>query len=65
MRARARRRLRKAWDVIKAVITFGKYAIPDDRVREALTRAEGAAEALDPNEKALREDYGVPPDVKR
>ena len=63
MRAIAKRRLLRAWHVIRRVITLGKYAIPDARVREALTRADAVADALDPNEKALREEYGVPPDV--
>ena len=62
MRRRAKRRLIKAWEMIRAVVTFGKYAIPDARVREALTRAEGVADAIDPK---AREDYGTDPDVPR
>jgi hypothetical protein len=60
MRSRARRRLRKAWDAIRAIITLGKYAIPDERAREALARADGVADAIDPK---AHEDYGTPPDV--
>lgn len=62
MRNRAKRRLRKAWEIIRGVITFGKYAIPDERAREVLTRAEGVANAIDPK---AREDYGTDPDVPR
>ena len=49
MRAIAKRRLLKAWQVIRAAITLGRYAIPNDRAREVLTRAEGVADALDPH----------------
>jgi hypothetical protein len=64
MREIRKRRLLRAWYAIRQIVTFGRYAIPDDRVREVLTRAEGVADALDPNEKALRDDYGVPPDIR-
>ena len=62
MRARAKRRLRKAWDVIRKIVSLGQYVVPHERTREVLGQVNDAAEALDPNEKALRDDYGVPPD---
>jgi hypothetical protein len=65
VRPRAKRRLQLAWQYLRAAVTFGRYAIPDDRVREVLTRAEGVANALDPHEEQLRRDYGVDPDVPR
>ena len=64
MKAIAKRRLLKAWQVIRQIVSFGKYAIPNPQAREVLTRVEGVADALDPNEKALRDEYGVPPDIR-
>lgn len=62
MKPRARRRLRKAWNVIRKIVSLGQYVVPHERTREVLGQVNDAAEALDPHEKQLRDDYGVGPD---
>ncbi len=62
MKPRAKRRFLRAWHVIRKVISLGQYVVPHERTREVLGQVNDAAEALDPNEKRLREEYGVRPD---
>lgn len=64
MRAQARERLHKAKVWLRRIFGLASVFVPDDRAREGLRRAGDALDALDPNEKALRDEYGVPPDIR-
>lgn len=65
MRARAKRRLRKARDVIRQILTIGGLLVKNEDVSRGLRVGGNVVDALsdlDANEKRLRDEYGVGPD---
>jgi hypothetical protein len=62
VKARAKRAFRRIRDGLRLAVTLGGIFAKRDEVREGFRVGGQALDALDPNEKALRDDYGVPPD---
>ena len=62
MKPRAQRRFRKAITWLRRIVGLGGLVAKRDDVKEGLRVGAEVLEVLDPNEKALRDDYGVPPD---
>ena len=62
MKPRAQRRFRKAVTWLRRIVGLGGLVAKRDDVKEGLRVGAEVLEVLDPNEKQLRDDYGVPPD---
>ena len=62
MKPRAQRRFRKAVTWLRRIVGLGGLVAKRDDVKEGLRVGAEVLEVLDPNEKQLRDEYGVPPD---
>jgi hypothetical protein len=65
VKAKARRIFRNIRKGLRYAVTFGGIFAKRDEVREGFRvggRVLDTLDHLDPNEKALRDDYGVGPD---
>jgi hypothetical protein len=62
VKPRAQRRFRKAVTWLRRIVGLGGLVAKRDDVKEGLRVGAEVLEVLDPNEKQLRDEYGVPPD---